>query len=203
MQVKSENSQERLWTVPNIISFTRILAIIPIVYFLRYQDRQSDLIAFFLMAYAYVTDFLDGFLARLLHQETILGRIIDPIGDKLLAVTVSAVLYIQSRLPFAFFVIILSRDIIISFGAIYAMNTRKLVLPALFWGKIATVVLGFVLCCYPLVIALEGRQSWYMTAAEAVVKFGTWVSAFLLVLSLFIYAFQYYKNMNSVKESKI
>jgi len=98
---------EKFWTVPNVLSITRIILIIPIINQLRINTPESNLISFFLISFAYLTDFLDGFFARKFNMSSKIGRILDPIGDKLLAITVSAVLYINKKLPFYFFILIL------------------------------------------------------------------------------------------------
>lgn len=192
----------KLWTIPNVISIIRILMIIPIVDLLRQNFPETYFTAFILIVIAYLTDFLDGFIARISHSESAVGQILDPIGDKLLAVIVSAVLYFSKKLDLYFFVLIFARDLMISFGAIYVLNfKKKMVLPMLS-GKITTVVLGAVLALYPL------SYSWVMIykpwgdiigIARLV---GTLVASALLIFSGVFYGVNYYKTFLSNQGGK-
>ncbi len=76
-------------TIPNILTLLRV-AIIPVVVVLLII-AETDAIrwwAFYLFVVAAVTDYFDGWLARKLNQESDIGRLFDPIADKLLVVAV-------------------------------------------------------------------------------------------------------------------
>nr|HPJ97471.1 CDP-alcohol phosphatidyltransferase family protein [Syntrophales bacterium] len=70
--------------IPNLLTLLRILLVPLIVIFLIDEAYLKALITFFISG---ITDALDGFLARLLHQKTVLGAYLDPIADKALLVT--------------------------------------------------------------------------------------------------------------------
>lgn len=187
----------KFWTIPNVISIIRILLIIPIVDQLRGKSPgnfpEAYFNAFILIVIAYLTDFLDGFLARVLHSESKIGQILDPIGDKLLAVSVSAVLYFSGHAPLYFFILILARDLIISMGAIYVINFKKFFVLPLLSGKITTVVLGIVLALYPLSLSSVVIYSPWKTIIPAAVSVGTVLAGALLVFSGVFYGVNYYK----------
>ncbi|MGC8764770.1 MAG: CDP-alcohol phosphatidyltransferase family protein [Brevinematia bacterium] len=185
---------EKFWTIPNILSITRIILIIPIVNQLRMNTPQSNLISFFLISIAYLTDFLDGFFARRFKMNSSIGRILDPVGDKLLAITVSAVLYINKKLPFYFFILILLRDLTISLGAMYAINVRGKILLPIFAGKLTTAVLGVVLSIYPLRYADVFKQDGFIINALEILRYyGTFISSFLLFTSGIMYVVYYFE----------
>ena len=103
--------------LPNLLTLSRILVIPLIVGFIWYGEDTYRWIAFGLYAFAGITDYLDGYLARSLNQHSDFGRLLDPIADKLL---VGAVLLIlcaldhisgYSLLPA---LIILLREILVS-----------------------------------------------------------------------------------------
>lgn len=73
-----------LFLVPNIITIVRILAIIPIVWLVMDGDITLRIIALVLYIIAAASDWLDGYLARAWNQYSDLGRMLDPIADKLL-----------------------------------------------------------------------------------------------------------------------
>lgn len=197
----------RLWTVPNVISMIRILLIIPIVDLLRQNFPETYLTAFILIVIAYLTDFLDGFIARVFHSESDIGQILDPLGDKLLAVIVAAVLYFGKKLDLYFFVLIFLRDLIISMGAIYVLNFKKQKALPMLSGKITTVVLGAVLALYPLsysqvmIIPIAPQFTWGNIIGPALL-IGTLIASALLVFSGVFYCVNYYKTFLSKQGAK-
>ena len=70
--------------LPNIISILRIFLLLPILFFL--YDNQN-LVAFFIFIVGCFTDFLDGFIARLFNQESLLGENLDLLADKIFVST--------------------------------------------------------------------------------------------------------------------
>ncbi|ODT68170.1 MAG: CDP-diacylglycerol--glycerol-3-phosphate 3-phosphatidyltransferase [Pelagibacterium sp. SCN 63-23] len=73
-----------LLLVPNIITIARILAIVPIVALVMHGDPNLRLIALVLYVVAAASDWVDGYLARAWNQYSDLGRMLDPIADKML-----------------------------------------------------------------------------------------------------------------------
>ena len=76
-----------VWTLPNFLSLLRILIIPVLVYLLTFPDPFSALSAAFLFLLAAVTDFFDGYLARRTRSVSDLGKILDPLADKLMIVS--------------------------------------------------------------------------------------------------------------------
>ena len=75
-----------MWTLPNLLSFFRIAIIPVLVYLLTFTDPTSGLLAAALFLLASLTDFFDGYLARRFRAVSNLGKILDPLADKLLIV---------------------------------------------------------------------------------------------------------------------
>ena len=107
-----------LTSLPNVLTFSRVLAIPIVVYFVLFvNDPQGSWLAFSAYTYACITDFFDGYLARAWHQQSAFGRFLDPIADKLLVAAVLLVLVGVDRisgvtvLPAA---VILCREILVS-----------------------------------------------------------------------------------------
>ena len=107
-----------LTRLPNVLTFSRVLAIPIVVYFILFvDDPHGSWLAFSAYTYACITDFFDGYLARAWHQQSAFGRFLDPIADKLLVSAVLLVLVGVDRisgvtvLPAA---VILCREILVS-----------------------------------------------------------------------------------------
>jgi cardiolipin synthase len=99
--------------IPNVLTLLRIL-LVPVVVIFLIQD--SYLKALIVFAFSGITDALDGFLARILNQQTTLGAYLDPIADKALIMTCFLTLSILGHIPGWLTVIVVSRDSIILLG---------------------------------------------------------------------------------------
>jgi cardiolipin synthase (CMP-forming) len=88
-----------LTDLPNILTLSRIAAIPLLVVFVAIHDPAADLSACILFSAAAITDYFDGKLARLRRQQSDLGRMLDPIADKLLVGASLMMLAGQNRLP--------------------------------------------------------------------------------------------------------
>src|SRR6202140_1789313 len=138
----------RIITLPNLLTIVR-MALIPV--FVSLLFYQKFLLALAVFMIAGITDGLDGLLARRFHQQSPLGRILDPIADKMMLVTSFVVLSMRSvyptplphHLPIPFWVTItvISRDVFILVGAaaINMVSGFRAFRPS-FLGKLSTVV---------------------------------------------------------------
>ena len=106
-----------LLTIPNLLTYFRIAVIPALVGTFYLVGATGHWLALALFAVAGVTDFLDGYLARVMAQQSPLGRMLDPIADKLLVAAALLVLMANgtiSDLTLPAAVVILCREIIVS-----------------------------------------------------------------------------------------
>ncbi len=99
--------------LPNTLTLMRVL-LVPVFVILMMDGRMEAALWVFLIAA--LTDGLDGLAARMLDQKTKVGRYLDPIADKTLAITAYLVLTIQGLIPDWLTVVVISRDVIIVGG---------------------------------------------------------------------------------------
>jgi len=104
-----------IWTLPNLLSLFRIVIIPILVYLLTFTDPSSSLLAALLFVLASVTDYFDGYFARRNRSVSDLGKILDPLADKLLVASVLIMLVAIDRpgepnVPAWLVVIILARE---------------------------------------------------------------------------------------------
>jgi cardiolipin synthase len=137
--------------LPNCLTLFRILTIPVFLEFLAYQYYWQALVVFAIGGF---TDFLDGFFARRMNQQTALGAYLDPVADKLLVVTSFIMLGSMGGIPIWLAVIVVARDllIVIGYGIIYFLvEERILVRPSLV-GKWSTTLQLFTLAVALLVL---------------------------------------------------
>lgn len=98
---------QRIWTIPNILSTSRI-AMAPLLGYLVGSGQTKAAIC--LLAACGASDLVDGWVARRFGQQSALGSILDPLGDKLLVGTLTVSLWWTGQLPWWLLVLIVGRD---------------------------------------------------------------------------------------------
>jgi cardiolipin synthase len=117
---------DRILTVPNFLSVLRLLCVPLFLYLLFGRDNRAG--AAFLMLGLGCTDWVDGFIARRYNQVTTLGKILDPVADRILiGVSVVAVL-IDGSVPAWIAWAAISREVLVSLGTMVlaAMGARRI-----------------------------------------------------------------------------
>jgi cardiolipin synthase len=133
----------KIWTVPNALSFMRLLGV-P-VFFWLIVVLESDGLALIVLVVSAFTDWLDGYLARLLNQFSRLGELMDPLADRLYVFAAIIALYIREILPLWVLLALLLRDLSLSGLLIYLKRFGINGLPVHFVGKAATMNLLYAL----------------------------------------------------------
>jgi len=87
---------ENIYTLPNILTFSRLLAA-PLIGYLVLHDAHAWAIGLF--AYAGITDLVDGWIARRWNLQTVVGTVVDPMADKTLMTVVTVCLAVKGLLP--------------------------------------------------------------------------------------------------------
>jgi cardiolipin synthase len=105
----------RLRFIPNSLCVLRMLLVVPVAWLLVRQDFQRTM---WLFAFAAATDGLDGFLAKRCGWTSELGKILDPLADKILLVGTYITLAVIGVVPVWLAVAVVGRDIVITVGAI-------------------------------------------------------------------------------------
>jgi CDP-diacylglycerol--glycerol-3-phosphate 3-phosphatidyltransferase len=132
---QSNFTRHSLVTVPNLLTYLR-LACIPLLVILLSTpiSRSSEHAAFFLYVVASITDYLDGILARRHNQVTPVGKLLDPLADKLLTSAVLIMLIPLDKVQAWLVFVIIGREITIT-GLRSIAATQGLVIDASRMGK--------------------------------------------------------------------
>ncbi|OBK24515.1 CDP-alcohol phosphatidyltransferase family protein [Mycobacterium asiaticum] len=148
-------AQNRVLTVPNVLSVLR-LALIPVFVYLMLGTHAYGWAVAILM-FSGVSDWADGKIARLLDQSSRLGMLLDPAVDRLYMVTVPIVFAISGIAPWWFVLTLLARDAILA-GTLPLLWSRGLsALPVSYVGKAATFAL---MSGFPLVLLGRWDALW-------------------------------------------
>jgi cardiolipin synthase (CMP-forming) len=148
--------QDRILTVPNLLSFAR-LAVLPFVYLDLVSQEPSRLLrAFVLLAVFASTDWFDGYIARRFDQVSKLGKLLDPTSDRILFVVVGIGFAVGELLPWWAILLLLGRDVmVVGTGGLVLLRggTRPEVTRL---GKSATFGLMFALPAFLLAAIVGG-----------------------------------------------
>ena len=131
-----------IFTWSNLISLTRVLVTVPIIY-VHYQNNKevSQLVAI-LIFYGALSDYLDGLVARLRNEISELGKMLDPIADKVMAFLLFFYTVWLGWIPVWFFMIGVVRDVLIMLGSWYIKKKRGKVAMSTMSGKISVNILA-------------------------------------------------------------
>ena len=151
-------AREKFWNLPNTITVVRV-GVVPILLLLPwFPDRSSSVFIGWCFAIAAFSDLLDGWLARRGQQVTSIGKLLDPLADKLIVSTALIVLVAAGRMPdwaTWMVVVIVGRELAVT-GLRGLASSQGQVMAASGFGKVKTfaqnVAIGALIFYYPTLI---------------------------------------------------
>ncbi|MDO8549916.1 MAG: CDP-alcohol phosphatidyltransferase family protein [Ignavibacteria bacterium] len=183
-------SNSKTFTISNLLSLVRLLSAVPL-WFL-FDDLDNLNTRFTILGFAFLgiaTDYLDGYLARKYDQVSEVGKILDPIADKVLIGVVVIKLFILDEIPQYFFYMVIGRDLLIFIGGIILSARIGKVLPSNMIGKITVTVLSLLLI---LVIIQIDKSSLIFQS----VYFSTLILIIVSFITYLIRAFEFINKKN-------
>jgi cardiolipin synthase len=164
-----------------VISFARILLLGVFCWLLIGPD--SRIAATVVLMVVGATDFLDGFLARRFHQVTTLGKVLDPVADRVVLVTGVLAITAYGAVPVWLAVVVLGRELLVSAAVVVLAALKAKRIDVLWVGKAGTFGL---LCCFPLFLLGDEHSSWARVLTDV-----TWVAVVPALMLSFAAAASY------------
>jgi cardiolipin synthase len=191
-----ETSERRVLTIPNVMSLLR-LASVPV--FVALFVSGSEEAAVVIIAIGSSSDFFDGYIARRTHSVTELGKLLDPLADRVLIVALAIALVATDILPFWLAAAVVIRDVLVL--SLWPVIDRRSLqrIRVNFIGKSATAALLFGL----------GMLAWSATTFPFQRSFDetgivfVWMGAALYWVAGLIYGREALKNLDRVRGSKV
>lgn len=157
-------------TWPNLVTSVR-LAVIPLyVWLLATTDHRA--IAAWLLAALGATDWVDGFLARRLRQTSNLGKILDPVADRILVMTSVLSVAAVGAVPWWFALATLAREAVVSILTVVLAALGAARIDVLWWGKVSTFAL---MTAYPWFLVTSVPDGGVLAGWQTVLRGVTWV----------------------------
>lgn len=151
---KRQRLLARIYTIPNLLTFSRLLAAPVMVYALSHKQWVLSALLFVAAA---VSDTLDGYLARKFNEPTILGTYLDPLADKVFFTscffTLWFVQFPSLPIPWWFVGVVVTREVLLLCGAVYVvLRAPRIPVEPTQGGKLTTVgyclLIGWTFLCY-------------------------------------------------------
>ena len=165
--------------IPNILSFAR-LALCPVFVWAFFY--RSPIMAFAIFAVASLLDVVDGFIARRFHAITTLGKILDPVADKILQFSAAVCFTVKGILPLFVVIIIGLKELMMLIGGGVISKKRKNMVYSNQFGKIASF---FTSASLGLMFFVDN----YLNFAAPVIYGILYASVTVSILSLVQYAY--------------
>ena len=139
-------------TIPNILTLIRI-ALIPVTAYMFYIDNITAAVIIFILAC--LTDIADGYIARHFNMVTDLGKVLDPLADKGMQITVLFSMAARSFIPWAVVAVIICKELLQLAGGAH-LYSANVIISANWYGKMSTVVISI---CVVIILLFHNMLS--------------------------------------------
>ncbi len=137
-----------LLLVPNILTLSRFALLFILAYLISLQDSRYTIYMLIVVATGIATDILDGFFARKLGQISDLGKVLDPVVDKICTGVLVLFLYVYSDFPLWAVILVLTRDITVLVASIFFLRKARVIATSNMIGRLAALSWGLVILVY-------------------------------------------------------
>ena len=182
LEVEADPGHDRILTIPNVITVVR-LCLLPVFLWLLFgkEDRAT---AAWLLAALGTTDFFDGYIARHFNQVSDIGKILDPVADRLLFFIGVGGIAVDGSVPSWFAIAVLVREALVAGATLTLAGLGVRRIDVTWFGKAYTLLL---MIAFPLFLASHSTLGWHEGGRTAAWIFGVpglvlaWYSAALYV----------------------
>jgi len=183
---RPRSAYSEILTVPNLVSFLRLLGVPLFLYLLLVPH--ADVAAIVVLAFGGTSDWVDGFLARRLKQVSRLGELLDPLADRLYIFATLIALTVRDVLPWWFTIALVAREAFLGV-LLLLLRRRGYGPPAVHYvGKSATFIL---LVAFPVLLlahVLGQPYGWWYAAGWGLALWGLalyWIAAVFYVIQVY------------------
>jgi len=176
-------SSRRNLNLPNILSIIRLMMVGVLIWFFA---KGMLIAAFIVYVLASLTDALDGYIARKYDLITPLGKLLDPLADKLMLIAVLACMYFVGLLPLWILIVIFVKECVQIIGGFCLLHKKDTVVQANIFGKLTTVFFSIS------VVLLF----WH----EYVAPFDSYTIIFTVLFAVFALVQYFVKYLKAIKE---
>lgn len=194
MKLITKFTKKDLYSIPNILCYIRFL-LIPafVILYIRAEEPKEYLQAAAVVMVSGLTDFLDGFIARKFHMVTELGKLIDPLADKLTQASLIFVLIVKIKWMFLLLILFVVMQLFLLVAGIVMLKKGTKLNGAKWFGKVSTTVF------YATMLILVAVPTLSSSTANALML----VCGGFLLLSFLLYVREYVIMYQRLKRETI
>lgn len=193
MKVLAKFRKRDLWSIPNILCYIRFLLIpVFVVLYMKASEPREYLQAASIVFLSGLTDFLDGFIARTFHMVTELGKLIDPMADKLTQASLIFVLVVKIKWMFLLLILFVVMQLFMLAAGLVMLRKGKRLNGAKWFGKVSTTVF------YVVMLVLVAIPALNITITNLLML----VCGIFLLLSFLLYVKEYFKMYREFRTVK-
>lgn len=190
--------KKEIFFISNIVSLSRFLLLAVTLYFFFTGSFLLVLIFIFLI---WVSDLLDGYLARSRNEISELGKIIDPIADKVCVILIVFSLLIKDIIPLWYVIITVLRDVFILSGGLYLKYRKNTVLQSNWAGKVAVFTIGLTLFIAIFnTAAKSGSLGNYFLYHTEFLELLYYIAQFISLVMIFISLISYFNRFLTISK---
>ena len=191
-ETKNEVISKDLMTIPNAISFIRILLITP---FVAFFIQRMYVAAAITVGISGLSDLFDGWIARKFHQESELGKVLDPLADILTLIAVGVCLIFIEPYVLPLMIIMVLKDVLMIIGGTIVINQGVIPPKSSWYGKLSTFMF-YISVGMVVLMAIFG----YVNKPLSLTVLG--ITAAMMIFSLVNYAIIFFKIQKQVKNKE-
>ncbi len=169
--------------LPNLLSIFRMCLVPVFVVFFFSDTPHAYTYAALIFAIAGITDIADGMIARKFNLITRLGKILDPLADKLMTITVFVCIAIANLIPWWIIALIFTKDFLLVIGGVKLYKEMAAVFQSNVFGKVATLFLvigGIAILLFENMIPSSYRTIFaYLAASISLLAFFSYLQQYL------------------------
>ena len=188
----SELITKDLMTIPNAISFIRILLITPFVAFFVTGNYIPAAVT---IALSGLSDCFDGMIARRFHQESEFGKVLDPLGDKLTLIAIGVCLIFIEPAVLPLLVVMVLKDTLMIVGGVIIIKRGIIPIKSVWYGKVSTILFYLTVGSIVLMQILD-----YNNTALKLTMLG--VTLALMLYSLMMYTIKFFQLLKTQKDNQ-
>ena len=152
-----KNWKKDIWSIPNLLSLFRLVLIpVYVSIYLHAETREQYILAGCILAVSCLTDMIDGKIARKFNMITTLGKMLDPLADKLTQLTLTLCLSLKYPVLYPVLALLVVKELVqLALGVLF-LRRGKMLPVALMAGKVCTTVLFVSLIALVLLPGMPG-----------------------------------------------
>lgn len=193
MKILTKFSKRDLWRIPNILCYIRFMLIpVFVMLYIKASSPKDYIQAALVVFLSGVTDFLDGFIARRYDMVTDLGKVIDPLADKLTQASLIFILVVKMKWMFLLLILFVIMQLFLLIAGLVMLKKGTKLNGAKWFGKVSTTVF------YATMLVLVAVPTLNITAINLLML----VCGIFLLLSFLLYINEYRMLYHSIKRAR-